>query len=195
MGEAPKGRPRDPAIEEAIMRATSRRLATDGYSRMRVADIAADAGVTRPTIYLRWPTKRELVEAVMDYRFQQQATAPTAPDLDELHGPDALKAALTRFASAEAIAVATQMWADSAQHPDVWQSYREHALTPRLDFVNDTLRRLRERGEIAPEVDIEAAAAACLGVAASLILLSEKATEEAIDQAIDLLWWGLRPRP
>ncbi|WP_256966769.1 TetR/AcrR family transcriptional regulator [Streptomyces caniscabiei] len=51
---AAAGRPRDPAIEEAIIRATRRRLATDGYSSMTIGDIVADAGVTRPTVYRRW---------------------------------------------------------------------------------------------------------------------------------------------
>src|SRR3954465_11001599 len=55
------GRPRDAAIDEAIILATRDRRVRDGYSRMTIGDIATDAGVTRPTLYRRWATKFDLV--------------------------------------------------------------------------------------------------------------------------------------
>ncbi len=66
------GRPRDPALDEAIILATRARLVQDGYSRMTVGDIAADAGVSRPTLYRRWSTKFELVADALDYGFRKQ---------------------------------------------------------------------------------------------------------------------------
>ncbi len=42
------GRPRNPALDEAIILATRARLVQDGYSRMTLGDIAADAGVSLP---------------------------------------------------------------------------------------------------------------------------------------------------
>jgi AcrR family transcriptional regulator len=64
------GRPRDPAIDEAIIVATRARLVRDGYSRMTLGDIAADAGVSRPTLYRRWGSKFELVTDALDYGFR-----------------------------------------------------------------------------------------------------------------------------
>ena len=61
----PQGRPRCPKTEEAILRAAQNQLATEGYARMSVESIAAEAGTTKPTIYRRWPTKADLaVEAL-----------------------------------------------------------------------------------------------------------------------------------
>ena len=57
----PGGRPRDAALDEAIILATRERLVRDGYSRMTIGDIAADANVSRPTLYRRWATKFDLV--------------------------------------------------------------------------------------------------------------------------------------
>ena len=55
-GPRPGGRPRDAALDEAIILATRARLVRDGYSQMTIGDIAADAKVSRPTLYRRWTT-------------------------------------------------------------------------------------------------------------------------------------------
>ena len=71
-GSRAGGRPRDPALDEAIILATRARLVQDGYSRMTIGDIAADAGVSRPTLYRRWSNKFELVTDALDYGFRRQ---------------------------------------------------------------------------------------------------------------------------
>src|SRR3954454_9270029 len=72
-GSPARGRPRDPALDEAIILATRARLVRDGYSRMTLGDIAADAGVSRPTLYRRWDNKFELVVDALDYGFRKQS--------------------------------------------------------------------------------------------------------------------------
>src|ERR1700753_3530457 len=66
------GRPRDSALDEAIILATRERLVKGGYSRMTIGDIAADANVTRPTLYRRWKNKLGLVVDALDYGFRRQ---------------------------------------------------------------------------------------------------------------------------
>jgi AcrR family transcriptional regulator len=59
------GRPRDPRIDAAVLRATVELLAETGYSGLLVAAIAQRAGTSKPAIYRRWPSKAHLVhEAV-----------------------------------------------------------------------------------------------------------------------------------
>lgn len=43
------------------MAATRRLLARDGYDQLSIESIAREAGVSRPTIYRRWPSKAHLV--------------------------------------------------------------------------------------------------------------------------------------
>lgn len=43
------------------MSATRRLLAHDGYDQLSIEAIAREAGVSRPTIYRRWPSKAHLV--------------------------------------------------------------------------------------------------------------------------------------
>jgi AcrR family transcriptional regulator len=59
------GRPRDPRIDGAVLRATVELLAETGYSGLLVSAIAERAGTSKPAIYRRWPSKAHLVhEAV-----------------------------------------------------------------------------------------------------------------------------------
>ncbi|MDH6193452.1 AcrR family transcriptional regulator [Mycobacterium frederiksbergense] len=55
------GRPRDPRTQHDIMTATRQLLARDGYDQLSIEAIAREAGVSRPTIYRRWPSKAHLV--------------------------------------------------------------------------------------------------------------------------------------
>ncbi|OBA83560.1 TetR family transcriptional regulator [Mycobacterium sp. 1164966.3] len=62
---AVRGRPRDPRTQRDIMDATRRLLAHDGYDQVTIDAIAREAGVSRPTVYRRWPSKAHVVfEAV-----------------------------------------------------------------------------------------------------------------------------------
>jgi AcrR family transcriptional regulator len=59
------GRPRDPRVDAAILDATLRELADTGYARLSIDAVARRAGVSRPAVYRRWPSKAQLVhEAV-----------------------------------------------------------------------------------------------------------------------------------
>jgi AcrR family transcriptional regulator len=59
------GRPRDPRIDGAVLRATVELLAQTGYPGLLVSAIAQRAGTSKPAIYRRWPSKAHLVhEAV-----------------------------------------------------------------------------------------------------------------------------------
>src|SRR5919109_4112883 len=82
-GSRAGGRPRDAALDEAIILATRARLVRDGYSRMTIGDIAADAKVSRPTLYRRWSTKFDLVVDALDYGFRKQRDMYTV-DLSQL---------------------------------------------------------------------------------------------------------------
>ena len=59
------GRPRDARHDQAILAATLRILQEKGYGGLTIEGVAARAGVGRPTIYRRWPSKPALVVAAL----------------------------------------------------------------------------------------------------------------------------------
>lgn len=68
MTEAPqkrRGRPRDPAIDEAILVAAREVIAERGYTGASMREIASTAGVGKDTLYRRWDSKQALVIQVL----------------------------------------------------------------------------------------------------------------------------------
>ncbi|AXN47737.1 TetR family transcriptional regulator [Mycobacterium marinum] len=81
------GRPRDPRIDGAVLRATVELLAETGYAGLLVSAIAKRAGTSKPAIYRRWPSKAHLVhEAVfpIDAVTAVPDTGSPADDLREM---------------------------------------------------------------------------------------------------------------
>ncbi|WP_254848128.1 helix-turn-helix domain-containing protein, partial [Mycobacterium avium] len=94
------GRPRDPRIDAAVLRATVELLAETGYPGLLVSAIAQRAGTSKPAIYRRWPSKAHLVhEAVFpvsadtglhdfgpdDYRERLEVYLTALREIDGLH--------------------------------------------------------------------------------------------------------------
>jgi AcrR family transcriptional regulator len=81
------GRPRDPRIDDAVLRATVELLAETGYPGLLVSAIAERAGTSKPAIYRRWPSKAHLVhEAVFPIGTATEipATGSAPEDLREM---------------------------------------------------------------------------------------------------------------
>jgi AcrR family transcriptional regulator len=60
-GPPRRGRPRKPETDRAILAATCELLLAGGYGRLSMEAVAARSGITKPTLYLRWPSKAALV--------------------------------------------------------------------------------------------------------------------------------------
>ncbi len=61
-----RGRPRDGAIDDAVLQATRDLLVGEGYGAVTMNAVARRAGTTKTALYRRWASKTELVhEAVL----------------------------------------------------------------------------------------------------------------------------------
>src|SRR5690349_12917896 len=56
-----RGRPRKEGVEERVLAATREIVSERGYGATTVDDIARRAGVSKGSVYRRWPTKGALV--------------------------------------------------------------------------------------------------------------------------------------
>ena len=136
------GRPRNPALDEAIILATRARLVRDGYSRMTLGDIAADAGVSRPTLYRRWNSKFELVADALDYGFRKQRDQYDI-DLSRLAPREALVEAVRRLDPAyfnpDAMVLMGNFAGEVIRTPELLEMLRKHAVEPRVALVEKVL--------------------------------------------------------
>ncbi|GAA4192461.1 TetR/AcrR family transcriptional regulator [Microbacterium oryzae] len=153
------GRPRDPIIEEAIIQSTRKLLATKGYSSMTIGDIVADAGVTRPTLYRRWPNKYELVVEALRYGLRKQREAYPALELDDLTPREAVVEAVRRldprFHNPRAMTLHGNFMAEAEREPGLIAQMREQGNQPRCQELTDVLVALQRRGAVREDVDVD----------------------------------------
>jgi AcrR family transcriptional regulator len=184
------GRPRDPALDETIILATRARLVRDGYSRMTLGDIAADAGVSRPTLYRRWSNKLELVADALDYGFRKQR------DLYDLNlsssGPrEALVEAVRRLDPAyynpDAMVLMGNFAGEVIHTPELLEMLREHAVEPRVTLVENVLSELQTGGSVARNIDKRTIATMCFGAYFGAFYRGDP-KEEIPERVIAVLW-------
>ena len=139
------GRPRDPRRDAAIRDAALGLLADVGYERMTVDAIAAAAGVSKPTIYRRWPGKQELVADVMRcHPYTRTAT----PDTGSLRGD--LMAAVRQAADhqLENAQVTAGLASRLRESAELARLVREHAVEAVRRRFLALLDRAVARGEL-----------------------------------------------
>lgn len=97
--ESPRrGRPRDPERVRRILAAAREHFYAHGFERANIDAIAADAGVSKMTVYSHYTSKEGLFEAVVEDRTEGVVGAPSGmPALDPHHPESALKAIGTQF--------------------------------------------------------------------------------------------------
>src|SRR3954453_13207645 len=160
-GSRAGGRPRDPALDEAIILATRARLVRDGYSRMTLGDIAADAGVSRPTLYRRWNNKFKLVADALDYGFRKQRDLYDV-DLSRLGPREALVEAVRRvdpaYFNPDAMVLMGNFAGEAIHTPELLEMLRKHAVEPRVPLLEKVLPEHQARGALSKSIQEHAIA-------------------------------------
>src|SRR5687767_6181262 len=62
------GRPREERVTAAVLRAVVDLVTEQGIGAVTMDVVAARAGVSKPAIYRRWPTKQDLIIAAAETR-------------------------------------------------------------------------------------------------------------------------------
>ncbi|MFF4253823.1 TetR/AcrR family transcriptional regulator [Streptomyces sp. NPDC001663] len=193
------GRPRDPSVETAILRATIERFVSDGYSRMTIGDIASDAGVTRPTVYRRWANKHDLVVDALDFNFQEERARRPLPPLGELPPAEALRQALRHAAplgsNGRDMSVVGNVLAEAAHTPGLMDLVRRHGVAPRVQPLIDTLRRLSGEGVLHRDSDVHVVADMMVGTFYAAYLRAGDQDTGLPDKVVDTIWPLIAARP
>lgn len=197
--EQRRGRPRNTDVDDAVMRATITRLTEDGYTKMSLADIAADAGTTRPTLYRRWPDKRALVVAVLKHLQQYQMSQCPDIDVTSMRAYDAVTAMMDWLNVGAGGAVQPgffhNLLAEGRHTSELLDLYREYFIEPRLHRLHEVLTALQQRGDILASVDIDDVVTALFGAAVSERIRTGTATSEGAQRIVKLLWTSIAERP
>jgi AcrR family transcriptional regulator len=187
------GRPRDPARDDAILRAALEGLAELGYDRLSMDEIAARAHAGKGALYRRWPSKGALViAAVMAWR--EQAAPLTIPDTGSLTGDiDAMIAAVPNFdeATNRQMAVFVGLAGAASRDPELRIALSTTLLARPRHAVRAVLDRAVARGEIAPELELELVPDIVLGLNILRILLGDPPDREYVSRVLNTIIYPL----
>ena len=149
---ASRGRPRDPAVDAAVLNATIDLLGAIGYARLTMEQVADRAGVGKASLYLRWPNKVALVATAIQRRSD---VVPEVPDTGSL--PEDMRRFLRSLlrayaAAAGALAAVT---GEIGSNPELRRAW-DRSLTGQLaGCLRTIVERAVQRGELPPSTDVE----------------------------------------
>ncbi len=147
------GRPRDPAIDRAILESTLDVLREHGYRGFSLEAVATRAGTTKPSIARRWPRRQELIIAAL----VTVLVTPPVPDTgctrcDLIVGVELLADALLHRVPGGVLA---PLVAECATDPELHDHLIGTLVQPVRDAVAVTVTRAVDRGHLRPGLDVE----------------------------------------
>jgi AcrR family transcriptional regulator len=183
------GRPRDPQIDAAILKATIDVLDRAGYGGFTLEEVARAAGTTKPAIYRRWGNRQRLMLDALGQRLgevEPPATGCTLCDLDEC-----LKLFVGAFRRLPPD-VLGPLWADCAQDESLREPFLGALFDPPRAAVRRTLERAHAGGDLREDVDLDL----IVDLVGSLIhyraLFGHASTSDAeIERAVEALLQGI----
>lgn len=144
------GRPRDPNHEVAILDAVEQLLGRRGFDAMTMVQVAATAGVSKPTLYLRFASKLELVDAMID-----RLRLPHPPPTSDGVGADLelLFRVQDDWIAEHGIRIVAAVLLEQDRHPELMERFQQRVVRPVRGMFRDVLRAGIERGELRPGAD------------------------------------------
>ena len=149
------GRPRDPKRDDVILSATVELLAEEGFADMTIEAVALRAGVGKPTIYRRWPSKTALVIDALERHAPAIDTPEGATTRERLTTMMVGLARSMRTGSGPKIIAG--LVAEIHNDPELAEAFRDAFVARRRRLVFVLLRDGIERGELRPDLDLELA--------------------------------------
>ncbi len=176
--EKKKGRPRDPATEQAILCASYDLLLENGFGAVTVEKIAERAKVSKATIYKWWPNKAAVV---MDAFLSAAMSKLPVPDTGSVFDDILLQASnLAKFLSSPEGKVINEFIAEGQFDPKLAEEYRLRYFKPRRLESRRILERGIQRGELKKDLDLEL----CIDLLYGPLFYRLLVTGETVDDAV-----------
>lgn len=188
------GRPRSAQADRAILAATLELIAQDGMQGMSLEGVAARAGVSKTTIYRRWPNRDALILDAL-----RQIKVP-ATNFDT----GAFRADITQFLlSLRDLLqdplmqqVTLRLLSEVSSKPEWSKAFFRETMQANFEGLTGMIERARARGELRADADtlmvMEMIGGPVFYHFIVLLFLYEQPAFD-IERFIDLLWDGIQP--
>jgi AcrR family transcriptional regulator len=176
------GRPRDPALDRAILSAAARQLGELGYARMSLESVAAAAGTTVPSLRRRYHNKAELAAAVIG---SLRAEDPPA----DARSPRAYALAILEnfhrnLRAIPALAILGSLLAEEDRHPELLQLFKTRLVEPRRAL----LRQALTAGDLPESADLDALTSMLIGSFYGRYLTTAGIPDDWPERVLSTIW-------
>lgn len=164
-----RGRPRAEGLDVVLLDVTLDLAGEVGINGMSMDDLAQRAGVSKATIYRRWPSKERLVLEALNHAisaFELIDTGTLRGDLDAYLGE-----LVRRMSEGKASDILPDLISASVRDPNLRSSLDEY-IRHRRQPLQTILGRGTRRGELAADTDVEVLIDALIGPCVYRRLLS-----------------------
>jgi AcrR family transcriptional regulator len=187
----PPGRPRNEDADREILAATLRLLAEQGYDRTSMEAVAADADVTRATVYRRYATKPELVCAALS----------AYPDDVHIGDPKDVRSFLVNLLSAfregvqscDGVAICSSLYLNRHEHPEMLEEFRRAVVDPRMQRMSSVLESAAAAGQVRAGVDTEMIVSMLFGAGIQHMITGHTLPGDWPQRVVAAIWPMLDP--
>ena len=154
---AKAGRPRDPALDQAILSAAARQLGELGYAGMSLESVAVGAGTTVPSLRRRYRNKANLVAAVIgSLRVEEPPAGAPTP---RAHALAILENFHSNLRAIPALGILGSLLTEEERHPELLHIFKTRLVEPRRAL----LRQALAAGELPESADLDALTSMLIG--------------------------------
>jgi AcrR family transcriptional regulator len=185
------GRPRNPVVDQAILRAALELFIEHGVAGASIERIAKRAGVAKTSVYRRWSSREALLAQAIEAA--RNAIGYTVDLVDRTAPQDFVKLlveACEVVGKPEIRTLMTRLIGSIPDYPKLIEVYRETYFLPRRQAFDRALERVQAAGLLAKDIDLEVLAEMIIGAVMYRLLMSSPGDNplgELRDHMISLL--------
>jgi len=185
------GPQRDPAIDEAVLRATRELLIENGYAGTTIDAISTRAGAGRPAIYRRWPSKAHIVHDAV-YPVMESETVSDLEIAEEISR--LAYGAVALFGDAAAREAVPGLMSEGRSDPELRKALTTDQLEVVREELGDRIARAVDAGEVREGIDADT----LLDVIAGAAIFAQSARdvqdqERLASTLVDIVLHGVLP--
>ncbi|MFE5960453.1 TetR/AcrR family transcriptional regulator [Streptomyces rubiginosohelvolus] len=187
------GRPRQEHVTRAVLDAVVDLVSESGMGALTMDAVAARAGVSKPAVYRRWSTKRDLVIAAAESRIGPLEVADLGDFRSELRA--VLSARMETYRQPGVDRLLAGVIGAAAEEGAVRAAFGAYA-TRVTSETRHVLERGIARGDVRPDIDVGATVTLVASSLLFRLVAEQRLPDEAlVESVVDLIGRAVAARP
>jgi len=183
-------RPRSEKARQSVLQAMRTAVSSDGYESVTIEGLAAEAGVSKQTIYRWWSSKAAILgEALLEGSLPSAALPVTSDLAADLRAWFAESSA--QGDGGASVEVARALIAVTATDPEVGAALNARLAGPIIEQIVTRLTAAQAAGDVRADVDAAAIADQFIAMSSYAALLGRPLDEARVDAVVDVLLRGI----